>query len=121
MALSRRGVAENAPRVGVPESAAFHDLYPYPRAAERTAGDRAVRQNEQMIIQRRSGRSRRRVSRHCRTGSHLQPGARQEIDYIFLPSVINMEKNGWNDGQLCVRTPSALPYTQAAVDYDAWA
>ena len=117
---------ENAPRVGVPRAMLFHDLYPYFHALLSELGCEIVLSDKtnKTIIHEGAERS---VAETCFpikvALGHIYNLVRdKQIDYIFLPSVINMEKKaeGMTDSFVCPYSQS-LPYTsRAAVDYDAW-
>ena len=123
---TEREIPDDAPRVGVPRTLLFYDLYPFWHALLTELGCKIVlsdRTNKPIIHE----GAERSVSETCFPMKialgHIYNLARdKEIDYIFLPSVINLEKKseGMTDSFVCPYSQS-LPYTsRAAIDYDAY-
>ena len=119
-----RELPESAPRVGVPRALLFHELFPLWQAmlteldCEIVLSDRTNKR----IIHEGAERS---VAETCFPMKvalgHVLNLLEKDIDYIFLPSVINLEKREeeLTDSFVCPYIQS-LPYTvQAAVDIRA--
>lgn len=121
-----REIADDAPRVGIPRCLLFHDLYPYFHALLSELGAKIVLSSKtnKKIIHEGAERS---VAETCFPMKvalgHIYNLVRdKKIDYIFLPSVINLTKKteGMTDSFVCPYSQS-LPYTsKAAVDYAAY-
>ena len=117
---------DDAPRIGVPRALIFHDLYPFFHALLSELGCRIVLSNRtnKSIIHEGAERS---VSETCfpvkiALGHIINLVRDKEIDYIFLPSVINLKKKTatMTDSFVCPYS-QGLPYhSRAAVDYDAY-
>ncbi len=119
-------IGEDAPRVGVPRALLFHDLYPFWHAFLSELGCKIVlsdRTNNKIIHE----GAERSVAETCFPVKialgHIYNLVRDKgVDYVFLPSVINLKKKaeGMTDSFVCPYSQS-LPYmSRAAVDYAAY-
>ncbi len=119
-------IPEDAPRVGVPRALLYHDLYPFWHALLSELGCSIVlsdRTNKKIIHE----GAERSVAETCFPVKialgHIYNLVRDKgVDYVFLPSVINLRKKaeGMTDSFVCPYSQS-MPYTtRAAVDYDAY-
>jgi len=119
-------IPEDAPRVGVPRALLFHDLYPFYQGLLSELGLRIVLSDHTNKGISHEG-AERSVAETCFPMKialgHIYNLVRdKEIDYIFLPSIINMQKKaaGMTDSFVCPYSQS-LPYTsRAAIDYEAY-
>lgn len=115
---------DDAPRVGIPRALEFHDLFPLWQAFLTELGCQVVlsgRTNKQIIHE----GVERSVVETCFPMKlllgHVLDVLERDIDYIFLPSVINLRKKdpGMTDSFLCPYSQSH-PYTvQATIDFEA--
>jgi predicted CoA-substrate-specific enzyme activase len=118
-----REIPEDAPRVGMPRALLFHDLFPFWQAVVSELGAQPVlssRTNKRII---HSG-AEASVAETCFPVKvalgHVLELLDQEIDYLLLPSVINLEAEdeSTTDSFVCPYNQS-LPYTTlAAVDLE---
>jgi predicted CoA-substrate-specific enzyme activase len=117
-----REPAEDAPRVGVPRALLFHELFPLWQAMLTEMGCQVVlsdRTNKRIIHE----GAERSVAETCFPMKvalgHVLNLLDKEIDFVFLPSVINLEKmdEDMTDSFVCPYVQS-FPYTvRSAVDF----
>jgi predicted CoA-substrate-specific enzyme activase len=120
----KQELPENAPRVGIPRALLFHELFPLWRAMLTEMGCQVVlsdRTNKRIIHE----GAERSVAETCFPMKvalgHVLNLLDKEIDFIFLPSVINLQKmdEDMTDSFVCPYVQS-FPYTvRAAVDFAA--
>lgn len=119
-----RELPENAPRVGIPRALLFHELFPLWHAMLTEMGCQVVlsdRTNKRIIHEGAESS----VAETCFPMKvalgHVLNLLDKEIDFIFLPSVINLEKmdEDMTDSFVCPYVQS-FPYTvRSAVDFAA--
>lgn len=117
-----RELPENAPRVGIPRALLTHELYPFWQAVVTEMGGRMVlspRTNKQII----HNGAEASVAETCFPVKialgHVLELMEKDLDYLLLPSVINLESKETDatDSFVCPYSQS-LPYTMpAAVDF----
>ncbi len=120
-----RELPEDAPRVGIPRALEFHELFPLWQAFLTELGCQVVlsARTNKAIIHEGAERS---VVETCFPMKlmlgHTLDVLQRDIDYIFLPSVVNLRTKdpGMTDSFLCPYSQSH-PYTlQATVDFGAY-
>ncbi len=119
-------IGEDAPRVGVPRALLFHDLYPFWHAFLSELGCNIVlsdRTNKKIIHE----GAERSVAETCFPVKialgHIYNLVRDKgVEYLFLPSVINLKKKaaGMTDSFVCPYSQSLAYTTPAAIDYEAY-
>jgi predicted CoA-substrate-specific enzyme activase len=117
-------VPDNAPRVGVPRALMFHELYPLFQAILTELGCKIVlsdRTNKHIIHE----GAERSVAETCFPMKvalgHVLNLLTKNIDFLFLPSIINLHKmdEDMTDSFVCPYVQS-FPYTvRSAVDFEA--
>ncbi len=119
-------IPEDAPRVGIPRALLFHDLYPYWHAMLSELGCEIVLSNKTNKKIQHEG-AERSVAETCFPMKialgHIYNLVRdKDIDYIFLPSVINLSKQDeeMNDSFVCPYSQSICYTSRASVDYDKY-
>ena len=120
-----RELPADAPRVGVPRALLFHEMYPFWHALLTEMGCRIVLSDKtsKRIIHEGAERS---VAETCfpikvALGHVINLAEKKEIDYIWLPSIINLprEVKEMTDSFVCPYVQSLAYIAPSAVDFDA--
>lgn len=115
---------EDAPRVGIPRAHLFHELYPFWHALFTELGCRLVLSDptNKAIIHEGAEQSLAETCFPCKVMlGHVLNLLEKDIDYIFLPSVINLRPLDPNmtDSFVCPYVQSAPYWLKAGIDFDA--
>jgi predicted nucleotide-binding protein (sugar kinase/HSP70/actin superfamily) len=115
----------NAPRVGIPRALLFHELFPLWHGILSELGCEIIlseRTNKQIM----HDGSEHSVAETCFPMKialgHVLDLVKKEIDYVFLPNVINLEKAEKTgiDSFVCPYVQSFAHTVQAAVDFSSY-
>lgn len=117
-------VPATAPRVGIPRALLFYELYPFWQAFFRELGCEVVVSDPttKAIIHNGAEQS---VSETCFPMKvalgHTLSLLEKEIDYVFLPSIINLPKpdERMTDSFVCPYVQSLVYTIKSAIDFDA--
>jgi predicted CoA-substrate-specific enzyme activase len=120
----RDDLPKEAPKVGMPRSLIFHDLYPLWKAFFSELGCRVVltAATSKSVIHRGCENS---VVETCfpmkAALGHVMTLADSKVDYVFLPSVINLPRNedDFTDSFVCPYVQSFTYTVRGAVDFDS--
>ena len=120
----QKPVPESAPKVGIPRSLLFYELYPFWQAFFKELGCNIVVSDSttKRIIHDGAERSVAETCFPMKVGlGHVLDLLDKEIDYIFLPSVINMPlpDKRMTDSFVCPYVQSFVYTVKSAVDFDA--
>ncbi|MBN1503959.1 MAG: CoA activase, partial [Candidatus Eisenbacteria bacterium] len=119
----RTDLPKNAPKVGMPRSLIFHDLYPLWKAFFSELGCRVVLSapTSKSVIHRGCEGS---VVETCFPMKialgHVMTLADSKLDYVFLPSVINLPRNedDFTDSFVCPYIQSFTYMVRGAIDFE---
>lgn len=115
---------ENAPRVGIPRAHLFHELYPFWHTLFTELGCRVVLSDatNKAIIHEGAEQSLAETCFPCKVMlGHVLNLLEKDIDYLFLPSVINLPALDPNmtDSFVCPYVQSAPYWLAAGIDFEA--
>jgi predicted CoA-substrate-specific enzyme activase len=114
----------DAPRVGLPRAHLFHELYPFWQALFSELGCRLVLSDptNKAIIHQGAEQSLAEPCFPCKVMlGHVLNLLEKDIDFLFLPSVINLPAFDPNmtDSFVCPYVQSAPYWLRAAIDFEA--
>ncbi len=121
-----RELPDDAPRVGIPRAHLFHELFPFWHALFTELGCRVVLSDptNKHIIHEGAERSLAETCFPCKVllGHVLNLLEDKDIDYIFLPSVINLPKLDpeMTDSFVCPYVQSSPYWLRAGIDFEEY-